>query len=83
MGSGCCYFIVVDKVMLSKAFGNVLNFILCDLAYVIPFAFANKLTLKGPLALGDGTVRVKNKDMKISQAFEFFLSLSNLIFMFE
>ena len=78
--SRCCSFVVVNKIPLSKAFDNIANFVASDIAQVITFLFADKLTFERALPTRYVRARNQNKDIEISQAFQFIASTSNPVF---
>jgi hypothetical protein len=70
-GSGCGGFVVVDKVPLSKAFGNVSDFVSSDVAVIVAFAFADKLASQRFLASWDGSARYEDENVEVVETFEF------------
>ena len=68
MSSGCGGFLVVSMVSLSKALCNITDFIAGNVASIVAFPFANKLTLERTLSMGQGQLRDKDEDLEVFKA---------------
>ena len=55
-------------ISLSKALRNIMDFIAGDVASIIMFPFANKLTLERTLSTGQGQLRDKDEDLEVLKA---------------
>ena len=81
VGSGGSHFVIINAILLSIPLHHIPDFIVGDGAQIIVLAFAYKFAMHWVMTRGQGAVRHKNKDLKVTKALYLFASTSNPKFM--
>ena len=82
-GGGCSCFGEVNVVPLGEPFGNISDFVTSDVASIVTFTFANEFALERSLSRENIRARDEDKNIQVSQAFEFILDAGHPVFAFR